>query len=150
MENKINAEKMEVITSEIADNAFAIYNENEKHEKIRFSTTDSMITLFNAINGVSIPVKKFIGEVISVTAIVIGEGLVSKDRNNEEAGKEYIPCVHLFTDKGEHISTLSKAFCNSVQNLIECGIIPSPEAPIKIHVTEEECKKGKMHTFNLV
>lgn len=148
--NKTTTEKMELAILEMNDNTFAVYDENDEHEKLRFTTTSSTITLFNALNGVSIPLKKYIGTVINVTDVVIGEGLVLKDRDNEEAGKEYIPCIHLFTDNGEHISTLSKGFCNSISNLIECGIIPTPETPIKILVKEEECKKGKMHTFDLV
>lgn len=131
---------------------FAIVTGEElNRNKIRFATCTDISTLFNAINGVSLKLKDFIGHTINVTKIVITSAIVNKDRNDksENPEKEERPCVHLFTDLGEHISTLSTGMCNGIKGIFEIGICPTEEHPLTMKILEVEVPNGRMHTFEL-
>lgn len=122
-------------------------------DKVRATTTTKTGAIFNAINGISIPVKDCIGKEYAITDIVCTSATVAKefsDRENKDAVKADKTVVHFFTDNGEHIATLSNGIKRAVENMLGCGIIPTPEIPIRLKFTEGKTKNGKCHSFDII
>lgn len=136
----------------VNNDAFKVYEVNEEVPPIRESTTTDEKVLFNALSAPSQKLKDFIGHELNVTSIVVTNALVKKDINDksEAAERENKPCVHFFTDMGEHISTVSNGVVRSVKSLLGVGIIPTPENPLKIRIITSDTKNGTMHSFELV
>lgn len=154
-----NEKKVTEVTEEtttavatVNNNAFKVYEVTDEVPPIRESTTTDEKVLFNALSSPSQKLKDFIGHELNVTAIVVTNALVKKDINDksETAERENKPCVHFFTDMGEHISTVSNGVTRSVKNLLNVGIIPTVENPLKIRVITSDTKNGTMHSFELV
>lgn len=141
----ISPEELEVI--------FSTIDEPIPVNTVRFSTTDSTTTLFNAVNGSSQKISSVLGKVLSVTNIVIASANVSKEfteKDNPDSEKVNKPCVHFFTEDGKHYASVSNGIMRSVKNLLSCGIIPTAEKPMKIIFSEIQTKNGKAHTLDLV
>lgn len=117
---------------------------------IRFSATCDDVRLFNAINSNSEAVADHLGEDLKVIDIVVTTAQVSTDFNDDFAEREDKPCVHFFCDNGTHYASVSNGIIKSTENLLLCGIIPSPESPIVIRCKEIKTKKGTAHTFDLI
>lgn len=118
--------------------------------KIRYSSTFDDVTLFNALNSSSESIADHFGEDIKVNHIVVTTAQVSSDFNDDFAEKEDKPCVHFFCDEGLHLASVSNGIIRSAENLITCGFMPTPEAPIVIRFKEITTKRGKAHTFDLI
>lgn len=140
------------VTVTVDDVMLKVYDIKDDAPKIRFASSTDTPTLYNAINGVALKLSDFIGKVIEITKIVITTAEVNRDceDESENAEKVYTPVVHLFTTSGEHISTLSKGIGLSVKGLLEIGIIPTPEYPIRVKVIEAKVKRGLMHSLELI
>lgn len=136
----------------VNNDAFKVYEVNEEVPPIRETTTTDEKVLFNALSSPSQKLKDFIGHELNITSIVVTNALVKKDINDksENAERENKPCVHFFTDMGEHISTVSNGVTRSVKNLLNVGIIPTVENPLKIRIISSDTKNGTMHSFELV
>jgi hypothetical protein len=134
------------------NDSFKVYEVNEEVPPIRETTTNDEKILFNALSSPSQKLKDFLGHELNITAIVVTNALVKKDINDksETAERENKPCIHFFTDMGEHISTVSNGVSRSVKNLLNVGIIPTVENPLKIRVITSDTKNGTMHSFELV
>lgn len=134
------------------NDSFKVYEVNEEVPPIRETTTNDEKILFNALSSPSQKLKDFIGHELNITAIVVTNALVKKDINDksETAERENKPCIHFFTDMGEHISTVSNGVTRSVKNLLNVGIIPTAENPLRIRVITSDTKNGTMHSFELV
>ena len=118
--------------------------------KIRYSSTFDDVTLFNALNSSSESIAEHFGEDIKVLNMVVTTAQVSSDFNDDFAEKEDKPCVHFFCDEGLHLASVSNGIIRSTENLIACGFMPTPEAPIVIRFKEIKTKRGTAHTFDLV
>lgn len=118
--------------------------------KIRYSSTFDDVTLFNALNSSSESIAEYFGEDIKVLNMVVTTAQVSSDFNDDFAEKEDKPCVHFFCDEGLHLASVSNGIIRSTENLIACGFMPTPEAPIVIRFKEIKTKRGTAHTFDLV
>lgn len=118
--------------------------------KIRYSSTFDDVTLFNALNSSSESIAEHFGEDIKVLNMVVTTAQVSSDFNDDFAEKEDKPCVHFFCEEGLHLASVSNGIIRSTENLIACGFMPSPEAPIVIRFKEIKTKRGTAHTFDLV
>lgn len=132
------------------EKAFETIEVNENNAKIRYSTTTETNDLFNALSGKSEPVKKYIGETVSVVKMVVTANDIDADRENPKSGKVNKPIVHFFTADGKHISTLSNGIIRNVKFMLECGIIPTVENPINIRFDTVETSKGIAHTFDIM
>ena len=132
------------------EKAFETVDVNENNALIRYSTTTETNDLFNALSGKSEPVKKYIGETVSVIKMVVTANNIDVDRENPEMGKVNKPIVHFFTTDGKHISTLSNGIIRNVKFMLECGIIPTVENPINIRFDTVETAKGIAHTFDIM
>lgn len=117
---------------------------------VRDSTTTDTITLFNAVNGVSKSVKDVLGVPMMITDIVITSADISDDINDPDGVKHSKPCVHFFGADGEHVSSVSNGICRATDKLLGCGLVPTPENPIKLMFTTVNTKKGTAHTFTLL
>lgn len=127
--------------------------EADTSAKLRYSTTTSTAKLFNALNSPSRKIKDIIGATINVTDIVITTAKIAKeyaDREKENAEKNDKPCVHFFTDLGEHFASVSNGIIRATENLLSCGITPTSETPIAIKFVEAETKNGTAHSFEMV
>lgn len=118
--------------------------------KIRYSSTFDDVTLFNALNSSSESIADHFGKDIKVNHIVVTTAQVSSDFNDDFAEKEDKPCVHFFCEDGLHLASVSNGIIRSAENLITCGFMPTPEAPIVIRFKEISTKRGKAHTFDLI
>lgn len=132
------------------EKAFETVDVNENNARIRYSTTTETNDLFNALSGKSEPVKKYIGETVSVVKMVVTANDIDIDRENPDMGKVNKPIVHFFTTDGKHISTLSNGIIRNVKFMLECGIIPTVENPINIRFDTVETTKGIAHTFDIM
>lgn len=118
--------------------------------KIRYSSTFDDVTLFNALNSSSESIAEHFGEDLKIVNMVVTTAQVSSDFNDDFAEKEDKPCVHFFTEEGLHLASVSNGIIRSTENLITCGFMPTPEAPIVIRFKEIKTKRGTAHTFDLV
>lgn len=118
--------------------------------KIRYSSTFDDVTLFNALNSSSESIAEHFGEDIKVLNMVVTTAQVASDFNDDFAEKEDKPCVHFFCEDGLHLASVSNGIIRSTENLITCGFMPTPEAPIVIRFKEIKTKRGTAHTFDLV
>lgn len=118
--------------------------------KIRYSSTFDDVTLFNALNSSSESIAEHFGEDLKIVNMVVTTAQVSSDFNDDFAEKEDKPCVHFFTEEGLHLASVSNGIIRSTENLITCGFMPTPEAPIVIKFKEIKTKRGTAHTFDLV
>ena len=118
--------------------------------KIRYSSTFDDVTLFNALNSSSESIADHFGEDIKVMNMVVTTAQVASDFNDDFAEKEDKPCVHFFCEDGLHLASVSNGIIRSTENLITCGFMPTPEAPIVIRFKEIKTKRGTAHTFDLV
>lgn len=151
MEKKNTTEKNEITTVK-NDGVFAITtpNENSKSE-LRFTTTTDNIDLFNIMTGKSENIKSIIDKgAIEVVNIAVTTADVNSDKNDENSEIVRRPVVHFLTKDGKHYSTMSNGVIRNASALIETGIIPTVESPLKIEFTTVETKFGTAHTFNLV
>ena len=133
----------------INNDAFAVTAANGA-PTIRETTTDDTRVLFNATSGGSKPVKDIIGKPVDVVNIVVTSADVHEDREDDTSPLENRPVVHFFTADGEHYSTLSNGVVRTTKNLLACGLIPTPENPLKIVFREQPTKRGTAHIFELV
>lgn len=131
------------------NNTFAIMPIGSEVETIRHTTTTSQAKLFNALNGSAEKVADNLGETIDVVDIVVTNAEVNEVMGDENSPKVIVPCVHFFTADKRHISSISNGIVRSTKNLLECGIIPTVESPLKITFEETKTKKGTAHTFAL-
>lgn len=122
-------------------------------ETVRATTTDKTTTLFNALNGQGKKVKDVLGIELTVTNIVVTSADVVKnfaDKDKENAEKVSKPCVHFFTDDGQHISSISTGICRATEKLFAAGLTPVEGSPIKLMFTTVETKNGTAHNFELM
>lgn len=116
---------------------------------IRFATTTDSKTLYNAINGKSETVKANLGNTVEVTGMVITSANVNSVYGDDNSEKVCKPVAHFYTADGKHITSMSNGIIRNVKSLIECGLVPTDETPIKITFVSRETKKGTMHSFDL-
>lgn len=126
------------------------YAMGENVPVVRYTTTSETATMFNAVNGGAKKLKEFIGETLTVTDIIITSAEVRENASDEKSPMVNRPCVHLFTDLGEHISSLSVGICRGVSALMATGIIPTAESPLKMKIITVDTKRGTAHSFELV
>lgn len=122
-------------------------------ETVRATTTDKTSTLFNALNGQGKKVKDVLGIELTVTNIVVTSADVVKnfaDKDKDDAEKVSKPCVHFFTDDGQHISSISTGICRATEKLFAAGLTPVEGSPIKLMFTTVETKNGTAHNFELM
>lgn len=141
--------KQDFKVAEVDHSIFETQKLNEG-AKIRYSSTFDDVTLFNALNSSSESIADHFGEDIKVLNMVITTAQVSSDFNDDFAEKEDKPCVHFFCENDLHLASVSNGIIRSAENLITCGFMPTPEAPIVIRFKEIKTKRGTAHTFDLV
>lgn len=141
--------KQEFKVAEVDHSIFETQKLNEG-AKIRYSSTFDDVTLFNALNSSSESIADHFGEDIKILNMVITTAQVSSDFNDDFAEKEDKPCVHFFCENDLHLASVSNGIIRSAENLITCGFMPTPEAPIVIRFKEIKTKRGTAHTFDLV
>ena len=122
-------------------------------ETVRATTTDKTSTIFNALNGQGKKIKDVLGVELTITNIVVTSADVVKnfaEKDKENAEKVSKPCVHFFTDDGQHISSISTGICRATEKLFAAGLTPIEGAPIKLMFTTVETKNGTAHSFMLM
>lgn len=147
----MSEKKMELATTNMTDE-FAVCEANQG-AVVRATTTDSTATLFNALNGQGKKIGDFLGVPLTIVNIVVSSGNVAKnyeEKDDENAEKVSMPCVHFFTDDGTHISSISNGIARATKSLFEAGLTPSKESPIKIMFSTVNTKRGTAHTFEMV
>lgn len=149
-DQKTNTTSENTTLTAFTNNIFDIVEIGVECAKVRYSTTNSTATLFNAVNGSGKKLKDFIDSEITVNNIVITTAEVHKDKNDENSPLEKRPVVHFFTEFGEHISSLSTGICRSVKGLMEIGIMPTPDNPLTFKVVTVETKNGTAHSLELM
>lgn len=122
-------------------------------ETVRATTTNKTSTLFNALNGQGKKIKDVLGVELTITNIVVTSADVVKnfaEKDKENAEKVSKPCVHFFTDDGQHISSISTGICRATEKLFAAGLTPIEGAPVKLMFTTVETKNGTAHSFMLM
>lgn len=133
--------------------AFTTYSVEEGYDMpcVRFATPDcDHITLFTALNDKAESVEDYMEEEVIVEHIVITAADVQEEMNNPNAPFVNKPVIHFFCDDGTHISSLSNGIRRCTQNLVGCGIIPSPEHPVHIKFKRVRVARGNAHSFTVV
>ena len=133
--------------------AFTTYSVEEGYDLpcVRFATPDcDHITLFTALNDKAESVEDYMEEEVIVEHIVITAADVQEEMNNPNAPFVNKPVIHFFCDDGTHISSLSNGIRRCTQNLVGCGIIPSPEHPVHIKFKRVKVARGNAHSFTVV
>lgn len=133
--------------------AFTTYSVEEGYDMpcVRFATPDcDHITLFTALNDKAESVEDYMEEEVIVEHIVITAADVQEEMNNPNAPFVNKPVIHFFCDDGTHISSLSNGIRRCAQNLVGCGIIPSPEHPVHIKFKRVKVARGNAHSFTVV
>lgn len=149
MANKtVKKDETAIITKDYG--IFDVLPESQECEKIRYTTTTDSKRLFNALNSPSKKIRDYIGETFNVVDIVVTTSTMHEIKDDEKSPMVKRPCVHLFTDLGEHISSLSNGICRSILSIIEVGIIPTNDSPLSMKVVTGESKKGTFHSIELV
>lgn len=143
-------EILKVENNTMLNEIFETKEVSKENSEIRHSTTTDNAKLFNALRGKSISIRDVIGETFDIIDIVITANDVLKDKDDESLGKENKPIVHFYTKDGQHLSSLSNGIIRNTKALLETGIIPTEESPIKIKFDEVKTKKGTAFTFELV
>lgn len=133
---------------EIDKSTFAVLPPDQG-ETIRETTTTDNAKLFNAATGTAEPVKSILNKVIEVTDIVVTSANIHSDKNDEDSPIENRPVVHFYTTDGKHYSSLSNGIVRTTKALLECGLCPTPETPIKVRFKPIDTKKGTAHIFEL-
>lgn len=146
---KKNETKSTALTVCKMNDEFAICAENEG-ATVRVSTTFDDVTLFNAVQGSSTPVKNFLDKTVEVANIVVTSANIAVDINDPDGEKESKPVAHFFTVSGEHISSVSHGIIKAVKSLFECGFEPNETKTVTIKFHTVDTKKGTAHTFDLV
>lgn len=146
---KKNETKSTALTVCKMNDEFAICAENEG-PTVRVTTTFDDVTLFNAVQGSSTPVKNFLDKTVEVVSIVITSANIAADINDPDGEKESKPVAHFFTVSGEHISSVSHGIIKAVKSLFECGFVPNNSKTVTIKFHTVDTKKGTAHTFDLV
>lgn len=134
--------------TKLDDDAFSITDAG-KGKTVRESTTGDTAKLFNAVSGASDPVKELIGKEVEVTDIVVTSTDVHEIKDDEESPIINRPVVHFYTTDKKHYASLSNGIIRTTKALLECGIVPTPENPIKIKFRTVETRKGTAHIFEL-
>lgn len=142
--------ELTVINNDITDIKAVTPAETET-AKIRFSTTYEDKMLFNATSSTATPVSEIVDEEpITVTNIIVTNAVVHEDKNDENSPLINRPCVHFFTDDGNHYSTLSNGIVKTTCDLIELGLSPTNETPLAIRFKSVNTKKGTCFVFEMV
>lgn len=132
----------------IAESAFDIV-EAGTGKTVREATTGDTAKLFNSVSGASEPVKNILDKVVEVTDIVVTSTDVHEVKDDETSPMINRPVVHFFTTEGKHYASLSNGIIRTTKALLECGLCPTPETPIKVRFRTVETKKGTAHIFEL-
>lgn len=134
------------------NNMFAITAPIEGNtNQIRYSTTTDTTDLFNIVTGKSENCKSLIGgDPVEVVAMAITGANVNEVKDDEKTPIVNKPVCHFLTSDGKHYSSMSNGICRNVAALLEVGLTPTPESPIKIQFVTVETKKGTAFTFNLI
>ncbi|MBO5932203.1 MAG: hypothetical protein J6Q19_00560 [Bacteroidaceae bacterium] len=152
-ENNVDPEtavlKKEFELHELKKGAFEVTAAGEGRT-VRESTTGDTAKLFNAVSGASDPVKSLLGQEVEVTDIVVTSADVHEDKDDEDSPLENRPVVHFYTSDGKHYSSLSNGIVRTTKALLECGICPTKENPIKVRFRTVETRRGTAHIFELV
>lgn len=143
------AEKKTFELTKLKDGAFEVAAAGEG-AAVRESTTGETAKLFNAVSGASDPVKELLGKEVDITDIVVTSADVHTDMNDEESPLENRPVVHFYTVDGKHYSSLSNGIVRTTKALLECGICPTKDNPIKVRFRTVETRRGTAHIFELV
>lgn len=152
MTNTKNAQTQETAITTQAITGFEVVTAGQG-ETVRATTTDKTSTIFNALNGQGKKVKDVLGVELTITNIVVTSADVVKnfaEKDKENAEKVSKPCVHFFTDDGQHISSISTGICRATEKLFAAGLTPIEGAPIKLMFTTVETKNGTAHSFMLM
>lgn len=134
--------------AKIHDGAFDI-TEQGTGKTVRETTTGDTVKLFNAVSGASDPVKELIGKTVEVTDIVVTSTDVHEVKDDEGSPIINRPVVHFYTTDGKHYASLSNGIVRTTKALLECGLCPTPETPLKIRFRTVETRKGTAHIFEL-
>lgn len=140
------------LTNSANNNLFAVTAPAEGNtNQIRYSTTTDTTDLFNIVTGKSENCKSLIGGApIEVVAMAITGANVNEVKDDEDSPKVNKPVCHFLTADGKHYSSMSNGICRNVAALLEVGLNPTAETPIKIEFVTVDTKKGTAYTFNLV
>lgn len=133
---------------QIHDGAFDI-TEKGTGATVRETTTGDTVKLFNAVSGASDPVKELIGKTVEVTDIVVTSTDVHEVKDDDDSPIINRPVVHFYTVDGKHYASLSNGIVRTTKALLECGLCPTPETPIKIRFRTVETRRGTAHIFEL-
>lgn len=149
MQTTENTNNVEFAISTNVDNLVFETFDDARGTELRHTTTTDTNTLFNAINGASKKVSSVIGKVLEIVDIVITSADVPSIIGDENSPRISKPCVHFFTKDGQHYASVSNGISRSTKNLLNCGITPTEDTPLKIVFTEIDTKRGKAHSFDL-
>lgn len=140
------------LTNGTNTNLFAVTAPTEGNaNQIRYSTTTDTTDLFNIVTGKSENCKTLIGGApIEVVAMAITGANVNETKDDENSPIVNKPVCHFLTADGKHYSSLSNGICRNAAALLEVGLTPTTETPIKIQFVTVDTKKGTAYTFNLV
>ena len=140
------------LTNSDGNNTFAVTAPVEGNTNtIRYSTTTDTTDLFNIVTGKSENCKVLIGGApIEVIGMAITGANVNEIKDDDNSPKVNKPVCHFLTADGKHYSSMSNGICRNVAALMEVGLTPTPETPIKIQFVTVETKKGTAYTFNLI
>lgn len=140
------------LTNSNANNTFAVTAPVDGNtNQIRYSTTTDTTDLFNIVTGKSENCKVLVGgDPIEVVAMAITGANVNEVKDDENTPIVNKPVCHFLTSDGKHYSSMSNGICRNVAALLEVGLTPTPETPIKIQFVTVETKKGTAFTFNLI
>ena len=134
--------------TKLDDDAFKITDAGEG-KTVRETTTGDTAKIFNAVSGASDPVKELLGKEVEVTDIVVTSTDVHEIKDDEESRMINRPVVHFYTTDGKHYASLSNGIVRTTKVLLECGIVPTPDTPIKIKFRTVETRRGTAHIFEL-
>ena len=134
--------------TKLSDDAFKIAEAGEG-KTVRETTTGDTAKLFNAVSGASDPVKELLGKEVEVTDIVVTSTDVHEIKDDEDSRIINRPVVHFYTTDKKHYASLSNGIVRTTKALLECGIVPTPENPIKIKFRTVETRRGTAHIFEL-
>lgn len=140
------------LTNSNNNNVFAVTEPvSGNTNQIRYSTTTDTTDLFNIVTGKSENCKNLIGgDPIEVVAMAITGANVNEVKDDENTPTVNKPVCHFLTSDGKHYSSMSNGICRNVAALLEVGLTPTPETPIKIQFVTVDTKKGTAYTFNLI
>lgn len=140
------------LTNGANKNLFAVTAPTEGNTiQIRYSTTTDTTDLFNIVTGKSENCKALIGgDPIEVLAMAITGADVNEVKDDADSPIVNKPVCHFLTADGKHYSSMSNGICRNAAALLEVGLTPTAETPIKLQFVTVDTKKGTAYTFNLV